>query len=101
MLLGYLVAKVSSKNEDDIFLNAINMIVVFSLSLACAVFGGVFIHTATQVSEEKAWGLGILILFISLFIFGNIIQKFYRLIYTIIIGIPVIFFIFWIFFVAE
>ena len=100
MLLGYLAGK-SHSGGTDIFLDAINMIVVVSLSLACATFGGVLIHTVTQVSEEKAWGLGILILFISLFIFGKIFKRFYRLIYTLIIGIPVVFAIFWLLFIAE
>ena len=101
MLLGYLAGKGSSKNEDDIVVQAINYILVVSFSLGSAIFGTISLKDIIYMSDDRATGFGVLIFVICIFFFSYLIHRFRTLIYLLIFGPPVIYFLIWLFFLSS
>ena len=101
MLLGYLAGKGSSKSADGILVELFNAILMLSLSAICAIFGGISLQLYIHMSDERAIGFGVLIFFVSAFIFGYILKRFQRLVYLLIFGTPVIYFLIWLFFLSS
>ena len=101
MLLGYLAGKGSSKYGDDIFVQLVNGAITLLLSSGCAILGGISLQSYFYMSDERAVGFGVLILFVTACIFGYIINRFQRLVYLLIFGPPVIYFLIWLFFLSS
>tara|TARA_B110001450_G_C17283432_1_gene344457 strand:+ start:54 stop:482 length:429 start_codon:yes stop_codon:yes gene_type:complete len=97
ILLGFLAGK-EHPSEGDLFATIFNYFLLVILGFISAIYSGMYLFANFSMTQTRATGFGFLIFFVSFYIYSKVLLRFQRLIYAIIFGTPLMFFLLYLFF---
>ena len=97
ILLGFLAGK-DHPSEGNLFANIFNFFLSIILGFISAIISGMYLFENFSMTQTRAMGFGFLIFFVSSYIYSKVLLRFQRLIYAIIFGTPLMFFLLYLFF---